>query len=133
TQQRDVQEGNYAVARSAIERGRNLLNSALRSEEWAARCLLWDLPADLAYERRNGRTLPGPLRGTGAGREGQRRGGHSALSTTSVGSGWEAAPGGGHAQRRHPVANRDQGRSTRGYGRPGGSRSGRAEGQGGIQ
>src|SRR5437868_14953290 len=103
-QQRDVQEGNYPVARSAIERGENLLRSALRSEEWPARCLLRDLPADLAYDRRNGRTLPGPLRGTGAERRGQRGSGHYPLSTTSVGSGWAAARGGGHTQRRHPLA-----------------------------
>ena len=80
----------------------NLLRSALRSEEWPTRCPLRNLPADLAYRRGDGRALPGSLRGTDAECRGQRRGGHYPLSTTSVGSGWAAACGGGHAQRRHP-------------------------------
>ena len=52
-----------------VGRKGDLLRTAGRSGEWSARCLLRNLPADCARGRGNGRALPGPLRGTGTGRE----------------------------------------------------------------
>jgi DNA-binding MarR family transcriptional regulator len=66
---------------------------------------------------------------TGAGSFGQRCGSHHPLSTTSVGAGRGEGCSGGHAQRRHPMADRDPGRSRGDCSRTGWSRSRRAGGQ----